>query len=121
MRAQYIWRDCLVKELNISGPWQNIDAMLLSPPRQDLFWVAVNKSEIDKNLLYGIKDKLHFTRVLELLKNSTSEEFYFMITRNADYIQHYPYMNLNCKYSSWEKIPETVFNDLKQLSYIMTV
>ncbi len=118
MRAQYLWRNCFVKELNVAGPWQNLDGQIAQPTRQDLFWVATTKLEARDNILYKIKDNIHFSKISEMLNTSIVEELYFMITRNVSYIQYYPYMNINSKYSQWEKIPETVFNNLSQLSYI---
>lgn len=116
MKTSYIWRRCLLRELNIPEQWFNTDAMSAIPRRQDLFWVEATKFEFMEMMMPFIRDAGHKTKIHEWMKNGNiGNEFKVIVSRENNFIQFYPFLNITSSDSLWERMGEATVGTIQQL------
>jgi hypothetical protein len=116
VKTSYIWRRCLLRELNVPEKWFNTDAMTAIPRRQDIFWVEVSKFEFQEHLMPFIRDAGHKTVIHEWMKNGNiGPNFHVIVSRENNYIQFYPFLNISNGDSLWERMGEATFSTIQQL------
>jgi hypothetical protein len=124
MVVTHIWRNCLLTELNISDSWFNVDALLAKQKRQDVFLVRVYHHEVHSQILLHIKDAGHKTKIYEWISQpNIGDSFKVLVSRNADFIQFYPFLSPEHNGSLWEKGTTEVYvigvHDLKTVCTTM--
>jgi hypothetical protein len=110
MKTSLVWRNCYLREIDIPDAWMNKDVLKVLPLRQDLFWLECTKSEVREYLIPLVQDKDHVMRIKDsiasLQNNGTT---YFLVNREVQWIQYWPYMSLHATGSLWEPINEVIF------------
>ncbi len=115
MKTKYVWHNCLIKELNIPEAWLNVDCRSLAKPRQDLFLVTLTKLEFATLFDKTIKDEKSKLKLYEAIVDSKEEELQVLVSRDCEFVQYYPFFNINVEGNQWEKIGEFHFAHLKDL------
>jgi hypothetical protein len=112
-----MWRNCIIKHLNIANIWRNADADRIKPAKQDIFWVEASLADASYLMSY-VHDEDHISRIRFAIKGVqvSPRKMNFIVSRNGLFVQYYPMLSFDSPGIKWEKVHPFSFSSFAEMN-----
>ena len=119
MKTDAVWKNCFLRYIDIPPYWLNNDVLQVKPERQDIFLVECNQTQLMK-MANCVIDSKHRDLIMSIKKiyMPVSPEFKFLVSREGNYVQYFPYMNVDLLGSLWKRFGVVSFDNISDLKKI---